>query len=91
MGITNVPALLQTAPHTSLASLSLRKYEIAPSEPLHDLKGHFANVIDETLHLLSGQVLAKVLKIKNTILKKDALRGSDFWVQVTKVTAKCMQ
>lgn len=37
MGISNFPALLLDDPKTPLASLHLEKYEVSPTEPLHDL------------------------------------------------------
>lgn len=37
------------------------------------LKGHFANIINETLHLVIGQSLAQMNIIKNTTITKDAL------------------
>ena len=44
-GIANVPALLQPNP---------RKYELVPTEPMHDLKGHFSNAIEESVHVSKG-------------------------------------
>ena len=54
-GVMRVPALLLTNPTQSLSSLNLAKYEIAASEPLHDLKGHLINLITEIpcTHLIS--------------------------------------
>eukprot|EP00731_Ephydatia_muelleri_P009839 Em0005g425a len=49
MGIVSVPALLQTNPTESLESLNLVQYEVSPLEPLHDIKGHFSNVIEESI------------------------------------------
>ena len=48
-GIVNVPALLQGTPEKSLRSLGLEAYEVAPTEPLHDIKGHISNLIEELL------------------------------------------
>ena len=48
LGINNFPAILQDNPQASLSSINLQQYEISPSEPLHDLKGHLSNVIDES-------------------------------------------
>ena len=78
MGITNVPAILQNAPDESLASLSLSQYEIAPTEPLHDIKGHFSNLIEESIHIATGSAQVEIKKIRSTILNKDTLRGSDY-------------
>ena len=48
-GINNVPALLQPDPETDLQNMHLHRYEICPSEPLHDIKGHLSNVFEETM------------------------------------------
>ena len=44
-GYCNFPALITTNPETSLADLHIQHYEVAPTEPLHDFKGHMANII----------------------------------------------
>ena len=54
-GITNVPALLQGCPETQLEELGLEKYGISPVEPLHDVKGHLNNLIDEIRAQLRGE------------------------------------
>ena len=77
LGITNFPALLQDRPKATLQSLNLQDYEISPTEPLHDLKGHLGNIIEETLHSTTGDVLCEVKRIKATVLNKEALRCSD--------------
>lgn len=59
-GITNVPALLQGAADKSLAEFNLNKYEISLIEPLHDIKGHLSNIIDEIKVLVTGPVKMKV-------------------------------
>ena len=77
-GILNVPALLQGAPETPLVDLCLDKYEISPVEPLHDLKGHLSNLIDELRVALTGKVKEKVEVIVSSVLGKETLRGSDY-------------
>ena len=77
-GITNIPPLLQPNPTADLETIQLHRYEIAPCEPLHDLKGHFANIIDETEHLLSGNALNAFKQIKAASLDKTTLRCSDY-------------
>ena len=49
MGIVSVPASLQTRSSESLESLHLAHYEVSPVELLHDIKGHFSNVIKESI------------------------------------------
>ena len=78
-GITNFPALLQNSPEASLHSraLNLLQYEVAPTEPLHDLKGHFNNIIEESLLVATGVVLDEIKKIKKAVLTKETIRCSD--------------
>ena len=78
MGISNVPALLQTHPQSSLKSLGLGKYEISPTEPLHDLKGHIANIFAETERFDNEDVQSIMTQIRNSALNKETLRGSDY-------------
>jgi len=72
-GIDNVPALLQPDPETDLQNMHLHRYEIFPSEPLHNIKGHLSNVFEETSKLLSGESLTKFTNICSTVLGKDTL------------------
>ena len=46
-GISNVPAILLSSPQISLQSIYLESYEVFLTKPLHDLKGHAQNLIDE--------------------------------------------
>jgi hypothetical protein len=55
----------------------LESLRSSPTEPLHDLKGHIANVIDETLEIGSHGVKKAVREIKNTFLNKETVRCSD--------------
>jgi len=76
-GISNFPALIQNTPQVSLATLGLQQYEVFPSEPLHDLKGHFNNTI-EALNLAPTETRAVIQHIKQTVLNKSILRASDY-------------
>ena len=58
-GISTFPALIEN-------TLGLQLYEIFPAEPLHDLKGHFSNIIDEALHVAPTETKAVVQHIKQT-------------------------
>ncbi len=51
-GAQRVPALLITNPTQSLDELNLQDYEILNCEPLHDLKGHTYNLLQEIPYLL---------------------------------------
>lgn len=78
MGITNVPALLQGVPDVPLCELGLEHYEISPVEPLHDIKGHLSNLIDELRKSLSGEVQRQVEGVCSAALGKETLRCSDY-------------
>ena len=77
-GIVNVPALIQDTPETPLCEIGLEYYEVSPVEPLHDIKGHLSNLIDELRISLNGEVKEKVEAICSTVLGKETLRGSDY-------------
>ena len=77
LGANNFPALLQNNPKVTLSSLNLQQYEVSPTEPLHDLKGHLGNIIDETLVITTGDALQEIKKIKAVVLTKEAIRCSD--------------
>lgn len=77
-GINNVPALLQPNPEMCLSDLHLDKYETLPTEPLHDLKGHISNIMDEVQKTATGDILNEIQKIVKTVLNKETLRCSDY-------------
>ena len=79
-GITNVPALLQGVPHMALEDFGLSLYEVAPIEPLHDIKGHLCNLLEEIrIHAsLSDEAKQRIDDICSTALVKETLRGSDY-------------
>ena len=53
-GIQHVPTLLLLNPQQSLSQLNLDDYTVLDCEPLHDLKGHFKNLLQELPFLLKG-------------------------------------
>ena len=75
---SHVPALLHDTPETSLESLYLQNYEISPTEPLHDIKGHLSNVTDELLAQTTGNVKKKLSSIYSSVLGKDTLHCCDY-------------
>ena len=77
-GIVNVPALIQGIPETPLSELHLHHYEISPIEPLHDLKGHLSNLIDQVKVAVTGPAKQKIECICSSVLAKETLRGSDY-------------
>ena len=60
-GILNVPALIQDIPETPLCEIRLEYYEVSPVEPLHDIKGHLSNLIDELRISLNS--LGSIIKL----------------------------
>ena len=75
-GINNVPALLQKDPTVSISSLHLDRYEIRPTEPLHDIKDHLSNMIEEIR--AQGNVKTQLEKVMSAMLSKETLRASDY-------------
>ena len=73
-----VPALLQGVPDKPLQDFGLEHYEISPVEPLHDVKGHISNLLDEIRVSLSDEARQKVDSICAAVLNKETLRGSDY-------------
>ena len=51
-GIQRVPTLLLNNPTETLQQLHLEGYTILDCEPLHDIKGHIDNLLQELPHIL---------------------------------------
>ena len=83
-GINDVPALLQPTPQALLKDLHLEKYEISPVEPLHNIKGHIANLIEEaiTIGKCSEEALQKLIRIRDAVLSKSTVRCSDVVIMI---------
>jgi len=73
-----VPALLHNIPDTPLEALHLQHYEVSPTEPVHDIKGHFTNLIDELQAVVTGNVKEKLSSIYASVLGKETLRCCDY-------------
>ena len=78
MGISNFPAILRSNPEMSLESINAQMYEVAATEPLHDIKGHNANLLEYTLPLLFGNMKMECEKIIATVLGKDTKCCCDY-------------
>ena len=77
-GVARVPALLLTNPTQHLASLNLGKYEIVASEPLHDIKGHVINLINEMPTIRPpGETRSKCIHLIDSCLAKEKKSGAD--------------
>ena len=55
-GYCNFPALISSNPECCLVEIHIQQYEVAPTEPLHDFKGHMANIIGEVRHTTTGKI-----------------------------------
>jgi hypothetical protein len=64
----------------------LQQYEISPTEPLHDLKGHLSDIIDEALHISTGDCLEAIKSVKKSCANKGSspmfgsTEGSDSYI-----------
>ena len=76
-GSQRVPTLLLLNPTQSLESLHLQHYTILDSEPLHDIKGHLANLFTELPYVLEGSVRDTCQRIIDSNLKKEKVKGAD--------------
>ena len=77
-GVQRVPTLLLTNPTQSLHEVNLQFYTILDCEPLHDMKGHLQNLIDELPHILSKPLAEDCKVLINADLKKEKKTGADY-------------
>ena len=77
-GVQRVPALLAYNPTVGLQDHSLERYSILPCEPLHDVKGHLANVLTELQYHISGRTKEKYIDVLNATVKRPTSRGCDW-------------
>ncbi len=76
-GIQRVPALLLENPKQQLGSLNLSRYELMACEPLHDLKGHIHNLLEELPGILPPAAADKCQTLLDSCLSKDKISGAD--------------
>ena len=76
-GVQRVPALLLLNPAQSLADLNLQYYEVVACEPLHDLKGHLSNLLQELPHILPVPIATKLKPLLKACLSKDKITAAD--------------
>ena len=78
-GTQHVPALSFNSQKTPMEHNNLGMYEVAPSESLHDLKGHIRNLWQELPYHLNDQEKERFLEVKEALLTyKSNLRGLDY-------------
>ena len=77
--VQQVPTLLLDNPTQLLSDLNLQHYIILDCEPLHDLKGHLANLFRELPFVIDDQSLATECKQMIDIhLSKANITGADY-------------
>jgi len=76
-GVQRVPTLLLNNPTQLLDELNLQDYTILDCEPLHDMKGHLQNLVNEVPHILKKQLADDSKKLINTNLNKEKT-GADY-------------
>ena len=87
-GISNIPALLQPTPEMTLSSAKLENYEVCPTEPLHDLKGHFSALITAASSIAEEEVSVILNEVKESVLNKNTLRCSDYRKAIVTIYTK---
>ena len=92
-GVQRVPALLLLNPTTDLGEMNLIDYTVLSFEPLHDLKGHIANLLSQLSSVITQpQVKSQVQEYLNNFTKKPKLYGSDYReapIQVMYILVNC--
>ncbi|XP_078384061.1 uncharacterized protein LOC144666512 [Oculina patagonica] len=78
-GIQRVPAMIFFDQSKHMADLGLGNYEVLPTEPLHDIKEHIANVLTELpCHLEKEEKKALEEIIEYSSGGKEKKRGCDY-------------
>ena len=87
-GAQRVPTLLTQNPTRALTSLNLQHYEILDCEPLHDIKGHFYNLLPELVARLPDPAKQECKAILDSTSVKDKTSGALFRAVAIKVLLK---
>ena len=78
-GIQRLPSVLLLPEKPSLQDLNLSFYEILPTEPLHDVKEHIKNTLEELSKHLTKDEKLHFTSVYDTIFgEKDKIRGTDY-------------
>ena len=72
-GVQRVPSLLVTKPEQPLTELNLESYTILDCEPLHDLKGHVTNLLEELPIILTGETKTIVKELNKKKVHLDPM------------------
>ncbi|XP_070549355.1 uncharacterized protein [Ptychodera flava] len=86
-GMQRVHSLLYKNEDEDLSKINCKNYETLKAEPLHDIKGHAKNILDELPHLVSKVERDELEKfIQAALGNADEVRGSDIRKAVILVT-----
>ena len=78
-GVQHVPALMFHEQKKTMDECGLGLYEVAASEPLHDLKGHISHIWEELPYSLTKTEKVPFMEVKEALLTyKAKLRGVDY-------------
>ena len=72
-----MPSLLILNPEQALSSLNLEQYTVLDCEPIHDIKGHLANLFEELPYILAAEVRKKCEALLETKLSGGKVTGGD--------------
>ena len=93
-GIQRVPTLLLNNPTETLTQVHLEGYTILDCEPLHDIKGHIDNLLQELPHILETELSNEVEQLLQVDLwskkkqKRRRLQASNYsCIKLVKRTA----
>ena len=89
-GAQRVPSLLVLNPTQSLQDLNLKDYEVLDCEPLHDLKGHANNLLQEVPGLMTPPHKQTITQIIQSTLKQSS-SGVHLRVAIIKVYLKLLK
>lgn len=87
-GIQRVPTILINDTSQSLQDIKLAGYTVLDCEPLHDLKGHFLNLLTELPHILPQSIEQDALQLlQNNLFRKkqNGYSGSDVRIALIEI------
>ena len=78
-GVQRVPTLLLDNPALPLADMNLQRYCVLDCEPLHDIKGHLANIFTELPHIIAdAQLRRDTCDLLDIVVPKEKPSGGDY-------------
>lgn len=86
-GIQRVPTILINDTSQSLQDINLAAYTVLDCEPLHDLKGHFINLLTELPHILPQSIKQDALQLLQNLFRQrqNGYSGSDVRIALIEI------